>query len=444
MSKLPNIVLLVADDHGRETMGCYGNPQARTPHLDSLSADSVTFSNAFCTSASCAASRSVILTGLYNHANGTYGHTHAQHHFSLFQGITTLPACLNLAGYRTGRIGKTHYAPLEQYPFQVNLPGANRDDVAMSENCRGFIAESSSPFFLYWCSLNPHRSAEHHLHEGLKINHFGNPAQDFPGDRESRFTPAEIAVPPFLNDDLPTRLELAQYYQSIARLDRGIGRLLAILRQYDKYEDTVIIYVSDNGAAFPCAKTTLYEPGIRLPCLLKKPGQVDAGSRCENLISWVDIMPTLLDFAATAPPGELHGHSFRDTSPAAARAEVFASHTFHEVTNYYPMRAIRTSRYKFIWNIAHPLTYSFASDLWNSAVWQQARNARSQHLGKRSLEDYLHHPRFELFDLEVDPDELHNLAEEPEYQKMIHEFCSKMQDFQQRTNDPWRHKWEYE
>ena len=443
MPQPPNIVLMVADDHGREAMGCYGNPHVKTPRLDALAQDAVTFTNAFCTSASCAASRSVILTGLYNHANGAYGHVHAHHHFSLLENITTLPAYLNQAGYRTGRIGKTHYAPMEQFPFQVNLPGTGRDDVAMSENCRAFIAENQEPFFLYWCSMNPHRSSEHHLHDGLKINHFGNPDRDFPGDRETPTAPEEVIVPPFLNDDWPTRLELAQYYQSIARLDRGVGRLLDILRENDKYDNTVIIYISDNGAAFPCAKTTLYEPGMHLPCLMKKPGGQDAGSRCDNLACWVDITPTLLDYAGMTLPDNLHGRSFRDTTAANAAPAIYASHTFHEITNYYPMRAIRTPQYKFIWNIAHPLTYSFASDLWQSAAWQHARKANAPCLGKRAVKDYLHHPRFELYDLDDDPEELHNLAERPEYQQRVQDFCAKLQEFQKKTNDPWLHKWTY-
>ena len=87
----PNVVLIVADDHGREALGCYGNPVIQTPHLDALAREGVRFTNAFCTSASCAASRAAILTGLHNHATGTYGHTHGRHHFSCFENVRTLP-----------------------------------------------------------------------------------------------------------------------------------------------------------------------------------------------------------------------------------------------------------------------------------------------------------------------------------------------------------------
>jgi len=107
----PNIVLIVSDDHGREALGCYGNAVIETPNLDQLAAEGVRFTQAFCTTASCAASRSVILTGLYNHTNGTYGHTHGCHHFSCFPDVVSLPTLLQEGGYRTGRVGKKHFAP---------------------------------------------------------------------------------------------------------------------------------------------------------------------------------------------------------------------------------------------------------------------------------------------------------------------------------------------
>ncbi|MDX9980472.1 MAG: sulfatase-like hydrolase/transferase, partial [Lentisphaeria bacterium] len=155
MQTKPNIVLMVADDHGRDG-GCFGTTCPATPQLDRLAGESVRFTNAFCTTASCAASRSVMLTGLLNHANGAYGHVHGIHHFACFDNVDSLPLMLARAGYRTGRAGKYHHAPEKVFHFDTVLPGAGRDDVRMSENCRSFI-QQDEPFFLYWCSHNPHR-----------------------------------------------------------------------------------------------------------------------------------------------------------------------------------------------------------------------------------------------------------------------------------------------
>lgn len=446
----PNLVLLVADDHGREALGCYGNPAVRTPHLDALAADGVRFLNSFCTTASCAASRSVILTGQHNHTNGTYGHTHGPHHFSCFPAVRTLPARLKEAGYRTGRVGKRHYAPDSLFPFDWSGDEGSfgRNDVAMSDACRSFI-RGDGPFFLHWCSHNPHRDGRLLQSHPERPNRFGNPDADFAGDTETVFRDEDVVVPSFLPDLPAVRAELAQYYQSIARLDRGVGRLVRVLKEEGCYENTVILYISDNGAAFPQAKTTLYEPGMRLPCILKAPDAAMRGGTCDGLITWADITPTLLAYAGAAvDPAAFHGRSFcpivNAREPSDWRDEIYASHTFHEITNYYPMRVIRTKRFKFIWNIAWKLDYSFASDLWESASWQASLRSGGECFGSRRREAYLHRPRFELYDLEVDPDELVNLADQPEQASRVAAFVAKLKQFQRDTRDPWLHKWDYE
>ena len=443
----PNIVLMVSDDHGLDTVN-YGNTGIKTPHLDALAEDGVRFTRGFCTTASCAASRSVILTGLYNHANGTYGHTHGTHHFACFDNVATLPALLNEAGYRTGRVGKKHYAPESIFPFQVHPQGnVGRDDVRMAEACREFIRDDG-PFFLYWCSMNPHRGGGEVEHHPCKPNRFGNPATSFPGDEEQVYREEDVVVPSYLPDTPETRAELAQYCQSVSRLDRGIGRLMQILKDEGKYENTVVLYISDNGAAFHGAKTTLYEPGMNLPLIVRSPLHQNRGTTCDGLATWADLTPTILDFAGAYPdPEAFHGRSFKgiidEESPSDWRDEVYAAHTFHEITNYYPMRVVRGQKYKFIWNVAHPLTYSSASDLWRASSWQGALRDGVDY-GQRPIDAYLHRARFELYDLEQDPGETVNLANEPEHAALVDEFCKKLQAFQRETKDPWLHKWEYE
>lgn len=449
MKVRPNIVLLVSDDHGREALGCYGNPVIQTPHLDAMAQDGVCFTNAFCTTASCAASRSTILTGMQNHTNGTYGHTHGRHHFACFDDVLTLPAAMKSGGYRTFRVGKQHYAPEAIFPFDGGFPVPEfaRDDVRMSEACRDFIREPE-PFLLYWCSLNPHRAGVLNNHP-LKPNVFGNPDESFPGDEEQTYSADDVVVPSFLSDTPEVRAELAQYYQSISRLDRGVGRLMSVLEEEGKLDNTVIIYISDNGAAFPEAKTTLYEPGMNLPCIVRSPLHTKRGTTCDGLVTWADIMPTILDLAGIESGAEAcHGKSFAgiidQASPPNWREHIFASHTFHEITNYYPMRVLRTQQYKFIYNIAWKLDYSFASDLWASCSWQAARREQVTSFGTRTVDAYVHRPRFELYDLDADPDELFNLAELPEYADMVADFSTKLKAFQEETGDPWLHKWIYE
>ena len=183
MNNKPNIVLLVSDDHGKE-VGCYGNNTAVTPNIDSLAEAGIKFDNAFCTCSTCSPSRSVILTGLHNHTNGMYGLNHSFHNFSSLDNITSLPQLIKKGNYRTGQVGKYHVGPREVYPFDEFIPGAGRNDVQMSENCRSFIEKDEQPFFLYWCSFNPHRSGEVVEEHPQKPNRFGNPERTFAGDEE--------------------------------------------------------------------------------------------------------------------------------------------------------------------------------------------------------------------------------------------------------------------
>jgi N-sulfoglucosamine sulfohydrolase len=259
-----------------------------------------------------------------------------------------------------------------------------------------------------------------------------------------------------------------------------------MLKETNQYENTLILYLSDNGPAFPGAKTTLYEPGMRLPLIVRAPTATRRGVVSDAMVSWVDVTPTILDFAGMtevlAPPlrqgdpedapgvapaagvsrkkaaraGEanvrytFHGRSFRQAMERERPEgwnEVFASHTFHEITMYYPMRVVRTVRHKLILNLAHQLPYPFASDLYASATWQSALKAGPDaRYGKRRIADYLHRPRYELYDLETDPDEVINLADrpEPEHKALFESLAAMLKAFQERTGDPWIVKYEYE
>ncbi len=256
-SARPNIVFIVSDDHGREAVGCYGNKVIKTPGIDSLAKEGIRFTHAFATVASCSPSRSVLLTGLYSHSNAMYGLEHREHHFSVYNHLQSLPVLLAKAGYRTARIGKYHVGPEQVFHFQQVLKDETTDDpasigrnpVEMADSCRHFIEEpSDQPFFLYFATDDPHRGSAS-LPDGSPDfggrvpNPFGNTAKGYPGIKEIKYKPGEVLVPSYLPDTKGTREELAQYYQSISRLDQGIGRLIRLLKSAGKWANTVIIYL---------------------------------------------------------------------------------------------------------------------------------------------------------------------------------------------------------
>ena len=440
----PNVVLFVSDDHGTDALGCYGNPVIQTPNMDRLAAQGVKFSNAYCTSASCAASRSVILTGQYGHATGSYGHVHDYHHFSTFPDVAALPVLLEKAGYQTARLGKYHLAPDSVYRFTTVIKADPRSTVEMANSCQQVIA-GEKPFFLYFCPDDPHRGHPFTPEPWDAPNSFGNRPAGYPGVKAVKYDPQTVQVPSFLPDTPQCRAELAQYYQSVSRIDQGLGRLLELLEKSGKSNNTIIIYLSDNGIAFPGAKTTVYEPGIRLPLIIKDPRSAEQGLVNNAIVTWVDLTPTILDFAgAPFEADAFHGRSFRtiinQTDPKGWD-EMFAAHNFHELTMYYPMRVMRSGNMKLIFNIASGLEYPFASDLWASSTWQSIHRAQQPLFGKRKVKDYLFRPKFELYDLKADPNELHNLADALEHAKLFEALKKKMKAMQIQTKDPWQIVW---
>lgn len=464
----PNIVVIVADDHGQDT-GAYGNQVIRTPNLDALAGEGVRFRHAYATTASCSASRSVLLTGLHNHRTGQYGHEHDYSHFRSYDDLRPVSVLLRDAGYRTGRIGKFHVAPAETYAFDTVLPGNQRHPVAMAEATRGFIgAADARPFFLYFATADPHRGGGIVEDDATGPDRFGNVPGGYDGIETATYDPATVEVPPWLPDTPATRAELAQYYQSISRLDQGVGRLVQVLRDAGVYESTLIIYLSDHGAAFAGAKTTVYEPGLRSPLIVRHPQALRRGVTSDAMASWVDLTPTLLEAAGAPAPSYaqhigsaevrataslperhgLHGRSFLAQARGDEQAgwdEVFASHTFHEIQMYYPMRVVRGRRYKLIWNIAYQLPFPFSTDLWRSGTWQAAwRQGPDAPYGQRTVRRYLQRDEFELYDLERDPHESRNLAGDPAHAARLDEYKDKLRAFQERTSDPWVLKWTYQ
>ncbi|WP_422929474.1 sulfatase family protein [Singulisphaera sp. PoT] len=438
-----NVLLIVADDLGRD-LGCYGNAQVKTPRLDQLAGRGVRFDNAFATVASCSASRAVIYSGLYTHTNGQFGHAHPPANLHTHAWVESLPRVLKDRGYRTGIIGKVHVLPPEVYPFDAQPesddPGGShpRDVVALGKSAERFLdASRDQPFLLVVGFHDPHRSAAG----------FGNEGKPTKDPAEVIYKPEDVKVPPFLPDSPEVRQELAEYYQAVSRLDRGTGEVLDALKKSGRDDDTLVIFVSDNGIPFPGAKTTLYDAGVRLPLIVASPDQKSRGVTSQAMVSWVDIVPTALEWTKSKTSYSLPGRSLLpilEQSNPQGWDTVYGSFVFHEITNYYPMRSIRTRRYKYILNLAHALDFPFASDLHDSKTWQGAVRRGDTQYGLRSVEQYVHRPLEELYDLEADPGEFKNVATDPGNAKVLADLRSQLRRWQQETKDPWIIKYRHE
>jgi N-sulfoglucosamine sulfohydrolase len=437
-----NVLLLIADDLGNDC-GCYGNDRIKTPNIDALARNGVRFTHGFAAVSSCSPSRASLYTGLHTHSSGQYGLQHAEHHFQTFDDVKSLPALLNDAGWRTGIIGKIHVGPQSVYPFGVEVTkdiGGNRSVKVMADKAKQFFLDAGDkPFFLVMGYSDPHRSA----------HGFGN-ENPYPGVTETRYDPKDVLLPYFMSDREDARKDLADYYQSVSRMDEGVGMVLDALREVKKDEGTLVIFLSDNGVPFPGAKTTLYDAGLRLPLIVSSPGQRKRGLVNHAMVSWVDVAPTILDWAGVKAPAAQTAMMGRSFLPILEEEDpkgwdvVYGSHQCHEVTMYYPMRMIRTRTHQYILNLAHELEYPCAQDLYDSPTWQGVLKRGDKMIGSLSLDAYLHRPREELYDLDKDPNELNNVAADPKYADVLADLRSRLREWQMKTKDPWVIKYKHE
>ncbi len=429
-------ILFIADDLGMDLLGTCGEPGLRTPHLDRLAAWGTQFPMAFASASSCSPSRAALLTGIPSHANGQYGIAHGTSHFAQFDHVATLPLVLQRDGCVIGWIGKRHVAPASSYPVDWSWDGDARDVTAMSAAAREFFRTArGKPFLLIVGFADPHRN-------------FGSETE-YAGDRSRPYPPDEITVPRILPDRSGVREEIARYWRSITRLDQGVGLLVGALQESGREDDTLIVFTSDNGAPFPGAKSNLTDPGIRMPFIVRSPMQIRRGVVCDAMVSHTDVLPTVLEWmrrAALRPSGvrERNLLAIMEQERPPEWDVVYASQSFHEVTMYYPMRAVRTRTHALILNMASALRFPIAEDVYLSTTWWGIVHHADPRLGDRPLESYLHRPRIELYDVVADPEQRVNLADHPKREQLRRGLEEQLRDWQDKTDDPWMVKYSHE
>lgn len=444
MAPKRNVLLMVADDLGREQIGTYGCKALQTPSLDALAGSGSRFDMAFASTASCSGSRTTIYTGLHTHENGSYGLVLERNGFQTWKNVETAPEAFNSLGYKTGILGKIHVAPEAKYSWETRKESESRNTAWIADEAEQFFKdakEEDRSFFLTIGYVDPHRVL-------ASRGGFGNEEGNYdPRLKDRIFSPEEVDVPHFMQDLPAVRQELAEYYRSINRMDQGIGLVLQALERQGLADETLVLFLSDNGPPFVNSKTTLYDAGIRLPFIMRVPGQKQ-GVINPNLVSYIDVLPTFLDWAGykdkQPPEGFVSPRRGRSIIPIADHSSaqlgwdhVFGSHTFHEITNYWPTRYMRNTRYKYHRNVCWKLDFPFAMDLYASLSFEAMRNTSPPMIGKRSLKSYICRPPEELYDLEHDPDEVENLADKPEHQELLKEMRGKVEAWQMETKDLW-------
>ncbi len=425
----PNLLVIVADDMGRE-LGSYGDRSARTPALDALAREGLRFDAAFAAAPVCSPSRAALLTGLFPHANGHVGFPAESR---LGPEVRTIAEPLNEAGYATGLIGKLHVAAhgeesgARQLPFQevvaFDRPEADSPE-RLAREVGSFLARvRGRPFFLLVGLHAPH--TPYPGEEGV-------PAWPEPHD------PSRLAVPPTAPDSPAFRRRLARMYDAYSLADSLVAAALGALAAAGASGSTLVLFTSDHGPALPGAKGTLFDPGIRVPLLARWPGVVEPGGSSSALVSGVDLLPTLLEAAGAAPAQGLQGRSFLPLlrgGSVAGRDAVFAEQSRLEGNRYFPQRAIRTARLKYLRSLRPDVELrSNSLGHWARPLllrWQVDPGAR------RLVERVVRHPREALYDLEADPHELSNRAGDPVWASAQAELRDRLRSWMAETGDPW-------
>lgn len=415
----PNIVIFLSDDLNQQDIGAYGNKQVKTPNIDLLAAEGVRFTKAYAASPMCTPSRSAMFTGLYPFRNGAQ-----MNHFTVHANIKSLPHYLQKEGYRVVISGKIHMAPLANFPFEhigkefgQYEPVENRLD-RKKETVKAieshFKSSPEQPLCLVVAPWVPH------------VPWFPN----------RDFDPAKLELPEYLADTKETRQALAAYYQSIGEADKMLGEVMNAIDRSGQKNNTVCIFLSDQGAQFPGAKWTVYDQGIRVPLIVRWPRKVRQGIVSEALISLVDITPTLIDIAGGNKVDSLDGRSFKDvlTGKTAKHNDyIFAETSMepHFWYNYVPARAVITasgfhyiknyhSGLQFITHIDKVERNEFYFDSW---VEKASADAKAKFL----LDRYSYRPPQELYDLNTDRVSFKNLAHEPHYQNKLKEMAALLE-----------------
>ena len=422
----PHLVLFLADDHGYWDSSVYGSRAVRTPNLEKLSSAGLTFTNAFSGAAICIPSRAIISSGLCSHRNGAIANGR-----EMKAGIKTLPVYLSELGYRVAHFGKSHFLPAANYTkweavaSEVRGQGPLNNDLdtaAFEKWLAGRESSDTRPLCLIVCSHSPHVI----------------------WDKNSGYDPAKVELPPSFVDTPETRTARANYYTDITKMDTQLGEVRASVEKH-LGRNTLFLYTSDNGAQWPFGKWTLYDAGIRLPMIATWPEVIRGGTRTEAMISFTDLLPSFIELAGGKPPTDIDGKSFAAVLQGKSkrhRSEVFASHTADNngQMNCYPMRAVRTARYKYIRNLYPELSYQThidralgrdGRDAWDSWVLKAQNDPAAAAIVRR----YHQRPAEELYDIVHDPHEIKNIAADPAYAKTLQELRGKVDAWMKGMDD---------
>jgi len=427
-----NILLFTADDMHCQSLESFGGKVAGlTPNLDRFAAEGMRFERAHVNVAICQPSRGVLATGRYGHNSGILGFMHTR------RDIPTIMETLREAGYRTGILGKVdHSTPKADYRWDFVHDfaelGNGRSPQRYYGYCKEFFAQcrqAGQPFYFMVNSHDPHRPF--HV-PGRKYGKSEEPSRTY--------DPSEVEVPGFVPDLPGVREELSCYQNSTRRCDDTFGRVMRALDEAGFRDNTLVVFLSDNGIAIPFAKCNVYLASTRTPWIVRWPGVVKPGTADRrHFISGVDLFPTVLEALGLPVPDGLDGASFLPLLKGGSqegRNMVFTQIDMKAGGDAVPMRCVQDEHYGYIYNAWSDGRHWYRNN--NEGMTMKAMNeaAQTDPAIAARVKVFRYRAPEELYDLEKDPNCLRNLVDSPQHLEVLQRYRQTLRAWMVRTRDP--------
>lgn len=438
----PNILIITVDDMSADSLGAFGcTLEGTSPNIDAFARESLKFNRAHVQVGNCMPGRNIMWSGMFSHANGVEGFVQNRS-----ADYVVLCDLAKSAGYFAGIRGKvSHSTPYHPYAWDADLGTDEsgkkfhvKDPIGYGISTRKGIElakQANKPFCLMINISDPHKPF---YAQGKKGETVDDP------HRPSRiFSASEVPVPGFIPEDDLIRKELAHYYSSVRRADDCFAEIMKALNESDRAEDTFVMFFSDHGMPLPFAKTQLYHHSTHTPLIVRWPGVTEPGGVDDHhMVSAVDFLPTLLDIMQHEhpQPARLHGRSFAPLIRGGTQSDrdhVVLQYNENSGRNRHPMRGIHTRKYLYLYNAWSNGERKFATATTGTVTYRQmVKRAASEPAIRERLRLFDHRVLEELYDIELDPNCLHNLVGDPEFQKTKLELRGQLARELAQMDDP--------
>jgi len=399
-AKPANVLLIVADDCSYFDISCFGSKNTKTPNIDKIAQNGIKFNRAYNSASMSTPTRHCLYTGIYPMKHGGYAN-----HSEVNSDVKSMPHYLGKLGYRVGIAGKLHIHPAANFPFEY-VQGfvencVSPDPSYTTDGITEFMNRNNDqPFCLVLASINPHMPST--------------------GGDPSVFDRKKLVLPPYFVDTEETREAYARYLAEVHLLDQEVGDAIAILKEKGLYDNTLIIFVSEQGSQFAGAKWTNWSSGVKSAMVAQWPGMIKPGTQTNAIVQYEDILPTIIDIAGGKKEKAIDGISILKV--LTGKTDKHRKYAFHVHNNIpegpaYPIRSVSDGKYRLIWNLTPEKPYvekHIEKSKWY-LTWKDTKTPEAKFIMNR----YKHRPEYEFYDIEQDPIEFKNLIDQPEYAKDI-------------------------